>query len=311
MPDRMAKETELLKTIGKKSDCAERSGVIVAGTQVLEQSLDIDFDFLITDLCPMDLLLQRIGRLHRHKRGFRPEGFKQARCMVLNCGDKFENAAEAIYGGWLLTRTQKLLPGEIAIPADIAQLVQGTYAHWSENEPEIKSKWDEYAGLIEEKERRAESFRLAAPQESRRNNTLHGWLTCGVHDGNAEATVRDGISSLEALVMAKGESGAITFLPWQSEGESFSGGSCPDDEACRKIARQRIRLPSLLCKPWSINKTIMDIELADGGLAVWQSSHWLAGELILLLDKDFSAVVNGYRLTYKQETGLTYKKEEK
>ena len=56
--------------------------VVLVGTQTLEQSLDIDADWLITDLCPMDVLLQRIGRLHRHDR-IRPEGFALARCTVL------------------------------------------------------------------------------------------------------------------------------------------------------------------------------------------------------------------------------------
>lgn len=64
--------------------CAGRptGGAIVIGTQTLEQSLDIDADFLITDLCPMDVLLQRIGRLHRHDLP-RPEGFIDPRCLVL------------------------------------------------------------------------------------------------------------------------------------------------------------------------------------------------------------------------------------
>jgi CRISPR-associated endonuclease/helicase Cas3 len=56
---------------------------LVVATQTLEQSLDIDADLLITDLAPIDVLLQRVGRLHRHARSDRPAGFERARCVVL------------------------------------------------------------------------------------------------------------------------------------------------------------------------------------------------------------------------------------
>jgi CRISPR-associated endonuclease/helicase Cas3 len=59
-------------------------GAIVIGTQTLEQSLDIDADLLISDLCPVDVLLQRIGRLHRHPSLQRPHGFEQTVCYVLS-----------------------------------------------------------------------------------------------------------------------------------------------------------------------------------------------------------------------------------
>ncbi len=63
----------------------DRKGRVIIGTQTLEQSLDIDADLLITDLCPMDVLLQRLGRLHRHARPDeeRPEGYRQPRAWVL------------------------------------------------------------------------------------------------------------------------------------------------------------------------------------------------------------------------------------
>ena len=58
-------------------------GVVVIGTQTLEQSLDIDADLLISDLCPADVLLQRIGRLHRHQESARVPEFAEPRCVVL------------------------------------------------------------------------------------------------------------------------------------------------------------------------------------------------------------------------------------
>ncbi len=67
----------------------DTKGRVIIGTQTLEQSLDIDADLLITDLCPMDVLLQRLGRLHRHTRpeAERPEGYRQPRAWVLTPAD--------------------------------------------------------------------------------------------------------------------------------------------------------------------------------------------------------------------------------
>ncbi len=57
-------------------------GCILVATQVIEQSVDIDADLLVTDIAPIDLILQRLGRLHRHPRP-RPLGFAHPRCLIL------------------------------------------------------------------------------------------------------------------------------------------------------------------------------------------------------------------------------------
>ena len=83
--DRRLLDARVQALLGK--DTRAGGGVIAVGTQTLEQSLDIDADLLITDLCPVDVLLQRIGRLHRHSRSDRPAGYDQAQCIVLTPAD--------------------------------------------------------------------------------------------------------------------------------------------------------------------------------------------------------------------------------
>ncbi|AWN47560.1 CRISPR-associated helicase/endonuclease Cas3 [Methylobacterium terrae] len=79
-PDRRLLDAAVEAAIGRER---EAGGRIVVGTQTLEQSLDLDADLLLTDLCPVDVLLQRIGRLHRHAGRPRPAGYAAPRAVVL------------------------------------------------------------------------------------------------------------------------------------------------------------------------------------------------------------------------------------
>lgn len=83
--DRNHKEEALLSHYGKPSPDnpnRPRARVVVA-TQVIEQSVDVDFDAMLTDIAPIDLLLQRSGRLHRHERDGRREGHDTPRLGVV------------------------------------------------------------------------------------------------------------------------------------------------------------------------------------------------------------------------------------
>lgn len=97
--DRALLDSEIERQIGR---VRPRGGLVLIGTQTLEQSLDIDADFLITDLSPADVLLQRLGRLHRHGRDDRPTCFRTPRAVVL-CPDDLAR---------LLTRGRHGLGGE-------------------------------------------------------------------------------------------------------------------------------------------------------------------------------------------------------
>jgi CRISPR-associated endonuclease/helicase Cas3 len=72
MGDRQNIERQVVECFGHDSPVERRRGRVLVATQVVEQSLDLDFDLMVTDLAPADLVIQRAGRLWRHPRDVRP-----------------------------------------------------------------------------------------------------------------------------------------------------------------------------------------------------------------------------------------------
>lgn len=133
---RDATEKQVLERFGKRAtreNGARPERAIVVATQVIEQSLDLDFDVLISDLAPVDLLVQRAGRLHRHPGRQRPAGV--AAPQILLAVD-VEGDAEPkwhtdtfVYTRYLLLRTYLALRGRqtLSLPGDGAQLIEMVY----------------------------------------------------------------------------------------------------------------------------------------------------------------------------------------
>lgn len=120
--DRSNIEDRILKTIENRPQ-----KLVIIGTQVLEQSLDLDFDVLITDAAPMDLLLQRIGRLWRHNRK-RANSFTKPVCYVdTNRKSKAYQTDCFLYSSYLTNHTIELLPDKIILPTDIPVLIEKAY----------------------------------------------------------------------------------------------------------------------------------------------------------------------------------------
>ena len=266
--DRRQIEKKIMDVIGKDSTHRPNRLVIV-GTQVLEQSLDIDFDIMVSDLAPMDLLIQRIGRLHRHKRQ-RPKRMQKAICLITEQDD-----SEKIYDSYLLKRTSKLLPELLILPDDISSMVNMTY---DGSDGEGKNNYD---NDLKKKHSRAETFRLASPIQGRPSiiNLLN--MSIGDGDKRGYAAVRDGTDALEVVLVY------ISELQQVYDFDYFN------------LAERSIKLPMIFSQPFLIDKTIRELE---------KNFSNQKGDLFLLLDENGEAELCGFKLKYTSEMGLEYEK---
>lgn len=147
MGHRLEREEEVRKRFGKEVDPDQRRGAVLVATQVVEQSLDLDFDFMVSDLAPIDLLIQRAGRIHRHHRDFR--GNRPEPVLWVYCPPVTDSPSPDWYSGLLLGasfvypdhgdlwRTARLLDKNRGwtMPDDARPLIEGVYGECAETVP--------------------------------------------------------------------------------------------------------------------------------------------------------------------------------
>ncbi|WP_433547322.1 CRISPR-associated helicase Cas3' [Streptomyces sp. CA-294286] len=326
--DRMAKDAGLLSRFGPPGTSERPGRHIVVASQVAEQSLDVDFDLLVTDLCPVDLLLQRMGRLHRHQRGEqqsdRPRQLRTARCLVTGVDwhsgvPAPARGSVAVYGRYSLLRAAAvLLPHleggrPVRLPQDISPLVQGAYgeaavgpAAWGEA---MAAAGEQHVRHRARQAESADTFRLG--EVGRPGRSLVGWVAAGAGDADdsraGRAQVRDSTESLEVIVVQRRADGTLATLPWLEDGRG--GLELPQDRvpaprAARAAAGCGLRLPIQFSDPKVMDRAIAELE--ELYVHAWQSrdSHWLAGQLILALDADCQTRLAGFRLRYSKSDGL-------
>lgn len=318
-PHRFAIESELLRRLGRSGDRPHR--LIVVGTQVLEQSLDVDFDLMVTDLAPVDLVLQRIGRLHRHQRAQRPPRVRAAVCWVRGCDwsttpPKAVPGASAVYGEDRLLRSAAVLaihsgPRDVRLPSDIPRLVRVGYDPCFPGPTGWEPAWTR-AEECDSRERhelfsRAQAFLLGEPRRADLNSLFE--VTDPVDPELAaergRSQVRDSGESLEVIALWR--DGLDLRLP---EGVGpHSGALVPegrpigDPSVERAMAACTLPLPPAMCKPWALDRVIRALET---GLdySGWQNSPWIAGQLVLAFDGSGRASIDNFEVSYTREGGL-------
>lgn len=301
-PDRAKQEQELQAVIGKNAKRPDK--MIVIGTQVLEQSLDIDFDVLYTDIAPMDLILQRVGRLHRHNIE-RPKYLQepQVYIMGINGPQDYGDANEAIYGKYLLMKTDHFLQSQAVIPDDISKLVQVVYDDKTDSEVDsIEAAKAEFDLALRKATDKAKVFQIDNPDWDE-GVTIHNWLDrsqdgVSASEQRASAAVRDIKETIEVIMLQKKNQQNYLL-----DGRSLSMVS--DEE----IAQQLIRLPVAVTS--NIDQAIITLEqLTSQSFSKWEDSVWLKGSLALVLEENATTKLGSWNLTYSNRFGLSYTKED-
>ncbi|MGM0988507.1 MAG: CRISPR-associated helicase Cas3' [Pseudomonadota bacterium] len=250
--DRSAREDLWVTLYGNQEwEQRTRTGRLLVGTQVLEQSLDIDADFLVSRFCPSDMLLQRLGRLWRHQDTPRPTGSRREAWLL---APELESAiaqpysafgdTATVYGPYVLCRSLEVWQEReaVTLPNDIRPLIDATYA--GREEAGDMARW--YRELQEGNRRRTGQ---RAMEQLARGALAEGGKTLAEHKAGTRYSDIDSVEVLllrsispdagrraTRLVLLDGEQ---HWLPWDRHQLSKSQWR----ERSVALTRQQVRVP--------------------------------------------------------------------
>jgi CRISPR-associated endonuclease/helicase Cas3 len=307
---RASTEEDVLERFGK--DGQRPTKAIVVATQVIEQSLDLDFDLMVSDLAPVDLLLQRAGRLHRHPRPEgRPESLGSPR-LLLTQPDLADGLPDWGSDGWvyepyILLRTLLAVQGRksLRLPADTQALIEAVYGDAAPpQEPAFAEALETaYQAMMQQREKdRAEAFRRlvrspddelamypAGPDRDPDDPTVHRDL---------QALTRLGPPSISLVCLHTRQGGVYTEPDGRCQVEL---GTEPGDELARKLAQHAVsvshpRLYAHFCSQpvptgWRKHPYLRHCRAAvfDNGLCTCEGTDYrmsLGRELGLVIEKE-------------------------
>lgn len=275
-------ESDVLEHFG--TDSGEHGRILVA-TQVVEQSLDVDFDWLITQLCPADLLFQRMGRLHRHehKNSNRPDSFSCPTCAVLLPIDSDYGGTGTIYKNTrTLWRTEQLLlkpeNKTLSFPTAYRNWIERVYSldAWDGEPDGITQAYEIYSDKVE----KIQDMGARLMIRSGENMT-----PLQDEDDKIQAVTRDGEMSLQIVPCVETESGDRRLLD-ETLWSALDKNAQPE-----ALALNRVSVPS------SWTGGCLD-QYTEG---VTDEPYWLPMEE---MDGVWSLVIGKWLLRYTKEFGM-------
>ena len=146
--DRLNKEKNILKKYSKdalkdrneNNNSLNKKSILIS-TQIIEQSLDLDFDLMVSEIAPIDLIIQRVGRLHRHK----IKRNNKLKNSILYVNMNFKHNIFKIYNEYIMLKTNNLLKNvdKIKIPENVENFIEYVYSKNNEYEKEYKELFKE------------------------------------------------------------------------------------------------------------------------------------------------------------------------